>query len=173
MGDNMIFAAIGVAMVLFVFLDLRMALFIVAILASIDAHLFGWMWLFDISLDTLAYGELVMAVGLTVDYVIHITHAIADAKPKDIDHLTGNELYKQKLRIAMLEMGTSVLKGSFTTFLGVCALIFSQSQAFRIFFLIFSGIIVVAVAHGMLLAPALLGEMRFIYVGIGEERHTG
>ena len=167
--DNMIFAALGVTIVLVIFLDLRMTLFIVAILAMIDAHLLGWLWLFDITLDSIAYSQLVMAVGLTVDYVIHITHAVADAKPTNLETDDPNEIYRQKLTIGMLEMGTSVIKGSFTTFLGVMALIFSKSEAFRIFFLVFAGIIVVAVAHGMLLTPALMGELRFIYAGIGHE----
>lgn len=62
--DNMIFAGIGVFAVLILLLDLRLALFIMLIVAMIDAHLFGWMWLFNISLDTLSYTQCVMAVGV-------------------------------------------------------------------------------------------------------------
>ena len=58
-------------------------------------------------------------------------------------------------------------KGALTTFIGVAALAFSRSEAFRIFFKMFVGIIVIALAHGMVLTPALLGECRFIYSGIG------
>ena len=54
--------------------------------------------------------------------------------------------------------------------IGVLALVFSQSQAFRIFLLMFTGIISIAVAHGVLLTPAVLGECRFIYAGIGEQQ---
>eukprot|EP01083_Nonionella_stella_P265694 899724_1 len=105
-----------------------------------------------------------MAVGLTVDYVIHTTHAI-------IDEMVGLEevndmIYAEKLRIAMVNTGTSVLKGAFTTFLGVIALAFSQSQAFRIFFLMFLGIIIIAMAHGIILVPAVLGEIKYVYQGI-------
>ena len=42
-------------------------------------------------------------------------------------------------------------------------LAFSQSQAFRIFFLMFCGIVIIAISHGFLLIPALLAEMPFIY----------
>ena len=45
----------------------------------------------------------------------------------------------------------------------VLCLAFAQSLAFRIFFKMFAGIIVVAVAHGVILTPALMGECRFIY----------
>jgi len=34
----------------------------------------------------------------------------------------------------------------------------------------FSGIILIAIVHGMILAPAMLGECRFIYQGIGAHR---
>merc|ERR1711933_251608 len=90
-------------------------------------------------------------------------------EPKNLDTDDQNAIFRAKLRMGMLEMGTSVIKGSFTTFLGVMALIFSQSEAFRIFFILFAGIITVAVAHGMLLAPALMGELKFIYIGIGQQ----
>ncbi len=58
-------------------------------------------------------------------------------------------------------------KGALTTFIGVAALAFSQSAAFRIFFKMLVGIIVIALAHGVILTPALLGECSFVYSGIG------
>merc|ERR1712113_68049 len=97
-----------------------------------------------------------MAVGLTVDYVIHITHAITEHMSALTE--TNDEIYVEKLKLAMHDMGTSVLKGAFTTLLGVVALAFSKSEAFRIFFNMFLGIIIIAVAHDILLVPALLGE---------------
>eukprot|EP01084_Bolivina_argentea_P008422 15774_1 len=162
--ENMLFAALGVFAVLLLLLDCRVALFILIVVIMIDIDLLGWMFLFDISLDVVSYVELVMAVGLTVDYVIHTTHAI-------IDEMVGLEevndmIYAEKLRIAMVNTGTSVLKGAFTTFLGVIALAFSQSQAFRIFFLMFLGIIIIAMAHGIILVPAVLGEIKYVYQGI-------
>eukprot|EP01083_Nonionella_stella_P051286 136161_1 len=153
--DNMIFAGIGIAGILLLLFDLRMAVFILCVVSMIDIHLFGWMWLMDISLDTLTYAQCVMAVGLTVDYVIHIVHAIEEVKG-----LT----FERRLNIALSTMGASVCKGAFTTFLGGICLLFSTSEAFRIFFYMFSGIILIATAHGMILTPALLGELWFVYL---------
>ena len=42
---------------------------------------------------------------------------------------------------------------------------FAQSEAYRIFFKMFAGIIFVAILHGMILTPALLGECSFVYQG--------
>eukprot|EP00483_Globobulimina_turgida_P008215 UN08231 len=63
-------------------------------------------------------------------------------------------------------MAASVIKGAFATFLGALALIFSESQALRIFFQMLTGIIIIAVGHGCILAPVLLAECTFIYAGI-------
>merc|ERR1711971_297711 len=79
--DNMLYAGLGVFCVLLLLLDLRVTLFIMLMVAMIDVHLFSWICLWGISLDNVSYTECVMAVGLTVDYVIHITHAICDAHP--------------------------------------------------------------------------------------------
>ena len=55
-----------------------------------------------------------MTVGLTVDCIIHITQAIANAKTDDDD----DDGYIQRLEIAMTEMGGCVFKGAITTFIG-------------------------------------------------------
>ena len=108
-ANNMIFALMGVFCTLVLFVDLRMSLFIAMIVAMIDINLFGWMWALDISLDSTAYAELVMAVGLTVDYVIHITHSIAEAQPQgDFSKMSHQDIYRAKLRMTMNEMGVSV-----------------------------------------------------------------
>eukprot|EP01083_Nonionella_stella_P019802 54950_1 len=93
-----------------------MAVFIMCIVAMIDIHLFGWMWLMDISLDTLAYAQCVMAVGLTVDYVIHIVHALAEVEVPSKQSNDGGLTFERRLNIALSTMGASVCKGAFTTF---------------------------------------------------------
>jgi len=162
--ENMLFTGLGVLIVLLLMLDVRMALFIIIVVFMIDANLFAWMWALDISLEVVSYVILVMNVGLSVDYVIHITHSIVESPGVD---------YNEKLKVAMSKMGVSVCKGAFTTLLGALLLSVSQSQAFRQFFYMFSGIIIIAVAHGMIFTPALLGELPFIYKGIHLPAHAG
>ena len=83
----------------------------------------------------------------------------------------SDEMYVSKLKLAMTDTGVSVLKGAFTTFLGVLALTFSVSAAFRIFFQLACGIFFISITHGMLLVPALLGEFKFIYKGINHSNN--
>ena len=107
--NNMVFAGIGVFLVLLLFIDLRMALFLLVIVSIIDVHLMAWIWAFDIVLDGTSYIVCVMAVGLTVDYVIHITHSIAEAQPQgDISKMEHQEVYNEKLKITLNTMGVSV-----------------------------------------------------------------
>ena len=191
--SNMIFAGIGVLSVLIIFVDLRLALFMILIVSMINVHLMAWMWALGIALDSVSFICLVMAVGLTVDYVIHITHSIGEAQPDgDTLKMSDHEIYSAKLRKAMNAMAVSVWyvplqlflslfetkcficplirsKGALTTFIGVATLAFSRSEGFRNFFKMVSGIIIIAVAHGAILTPALLGECTFILRGRGQE----
>ena len=107
--SNMLFAGIGVFSVLLFFIDLRMAVFLLVIVSMIDVHLMAWMWALGITLDGTSYLVCVMAVGLTVDYVIHITHSIAEALPEgDMTSRSHSESYSAKLKIAIKTMGVSV-----------------------------------------------------------------
>ena len=51
----------------------------------IDVELFGWMVLFNVSLDSITFLQLGLAVGLIIDYDTHISHALADAHDSDND----------------------------------------------------------------------------------------
>lgn len=53
-------------------------------------------------------------------------------------------------------MGSSILLGGTTTFLGMMLLVFSSSAAFVTMFVIFTGIVVLGVSHGLILLPVLL-----------------
>merc|ERR1712083_1192110 len=122
------------------------------------------MWMLGLAMGGTVYIQCVMAVGLTVDYMIHITHSFAEALPEgDVSTMSHHEIYAAKLEIAMNSMGVSVCKGAFTTFVGVLCLALAHAEAFRIFFKMFIGIVVIAIVHGMILTPALLAECRFVY----------
>eukprot|EP01084_Bolivina_argentea_P009701 18094_1 len=91
--QNIFFAAIGVFFVLLLTIDIRMAIFTILVVGSINMHLFGLMYILDFSLDIVTYAILVMSVGFTVDYVIHITVAIM--------HETETNDFSEKLNRAM------------------------------------------------------------------------
>ena len=123
-ATNMLFAGIGVFCVLIAFLDLRMAVFMAVVIAMIDVHLMGWIWAFDITLDLTVHLICVMAVGLTVDYLIHITHSIAEARPEGMGNMDHHSLYEAKLRDALNSMGVSVWYVPSALFLGMIRVIY-------------------------------------------------
>ena len=166
----------GVLLILCIMMDLKMAFFIIIVVIMIAVELFGWMVLFSVSLDSITFLQLVMAVGLTVDYVIHISHALADAHDSDNDgdgDIDANDDFNIKIKIGMSEMGVGVVKGAWTTFLGILALSFSSSLAFRGFFTLFAGIICVALCNGLFFAPSLMAECKCLYTGRLHKSHGG
>eukprot|EP01084_Bolivina_argentea_P266602 452211_1 len=155
----MMYAAGGIFVILLILLDFKLCLFVLIVIIMIDIDLFGWMYINDIPLDTVSYIQLVMSVGLTVDYVLHMVLQI---------YITKNN----NIKIAFDNIGISVMKGAWTTFLGALCLVFSSSQAFRVFFKMFVGIILIAVTHGLLLTPAILMECKCIVNGCGKNCTT-
>eukprot|EP01083_Nonionella_stella_P206389 750754_1 len=159
---NLIIASCAVLLILIFLMDMCLAILIMCIILCIDVCLFGWMYLVGIDLQVISFAQLCMAVGLTVDYVIHMVHAIAAVELEGEDDDDGNEFEKRN-RLAMLATGSSVSKGAFTTFLGASVLAFSNSYAFRSFFVMLTGIIIIASLFGLVVAPALMGQFPCIY----------
>lgn len=75
--------------------------------------------------------NLVLAVGLAVDAVVHIVHSFLshDGTPED------------RAKIAVSTMGRTVLNGTISTLVVLLPLFFAQSYPFRVFFSLFMAII--------------------------------
>ena len=83
------------------------------------------MYFWGINISSVSFITLLMSVGLSVDYCVHIGHAFTHSHGDTPD---------ERLIEAVKMMGTSVMKGGFTTFLGTVVLSVAASDAFRIFF---------------------------------------
>jgi len=186
-AGNMVMAAIGVFIVLLFAADVRMAFFILIVVVLIDVDLIGCIYFFGFSLNVTTYSILVMSVGITVDYVIHISFAMLEAMEKLKEQKrSSNEETKDEatpaskeeeqapirlefdeiLQLAMSSMGTSVMKGAFTSLLGGLPLLLSNSQGFRTFAVMWIAIIVIAVLHAFLFVPAVFAEFYKIHLYI-------
>ena len=73
-------AAVAVVAVLLLFLRVRTVLGICVCIGTIDASLFGLMAVWDIPIDVASFICLVTAIGLSVDYVVHLAHAFEHAE---------------------------------------------------------------------------------------------
>ena len=97
------------------------ALMVVVAVLCVDVFLFGELWIFNIRFNTVSVINLVMAVGLSADYSVHIIH-----KFLTID----GESRVERMIIAMSEIGRAVLQGGLTTMVSLIPLAFASSQVF-------------------------------------------
>ena len=95
-----------------------------------------------------------MAVGLVVDYMVHIVHYFLHQDP--------NISKDDRIANALGEIGPSVFVGAMTTFLGIMPLAFGSSDLNRIFFKMFLVIISFGVSLLVVgsVAPCLLPIFR-------------
>ena len=83
------------------------------------------MGFWGLTIDTVTTIILVIAIGLTVDYSVHIAHGFMAAQGKSRDDRVIQALY---------EVGPAVIHGGFSTFLAFALLAASKSYVFLTFF---------------------------------------
>ena len=145
---NMIYVIIAATMLLLFLVPLIQLIAIIISVAMIDIHLLHMMVLWSINLNAVSLVTLIMSIGLSIDYCVHMGHAF------DQVQMATDKIDQAKQAIHY--MGKSVLKGAFTTILGVAILAFSKSNAFRTFFKMAFGTIIFSVVHSMIFLPVLL-----------------
>ena len=99
-----------------------------------------------IAINAVSYIGMTMSIGLIVDYIMHCQLRYYE--------VPGNR--EEKCVEMLRTMGASVLLGGISTFLGTVLLVFASSDIFFTFFVIFFGIVVLGVSHGLILLPVIL-----------------
>ena len=105
------------------------------------------MSLWGIALDTSAAILLSVALGLAVDYSAHIAHAFVTMSGKSRD---------ERVQKTIIEMGSAVFNGGFSTFLAFSILVVSKSFVFKVFFKIFFLVVLFGLFHGLVFLPVVL-----------------
>ena len=151
-----VLAVFGV--VLFVTGSLPVTALVVLAVVLVDLFLLGLVHFWDLTFNTVTVVNIVIAIGLAVDYSAHISHTyLIIVPPKD---LSKSEKRIYNARKALSSIGSSVFHGGFSTFLAIIALSAAQSYVFVVFFRLWFGIIVFGMSNGFLLLPVILS-----YVG--------
>merc|ERR1719326_2729048 len=104
------------------------------------------MKLWGLAIDNVTVIQLVVAVGLAVDYSAHVAHGF----------MTKDGTRAERVKAALGDVGSAVLNGGVSTFLAVMLLAASKSYVFRVLFQQFFLTVVFGLAHGMIFLPVLL-----------------
>jgi len=115
-------------------------------LYSCCVHMFGWMVLTGLKLNSLSLIPLLLSVGLCVDYCAHIAHSFW--------HMPGSS--KSRALAALQGRGPAVLHAGVSTGLSQMPLAFSQSAVFTTFFIMMTGMVLVGLFHALCVLPICL-----------------
>ena len=106
----------------------------------------GFLHFWGITIDTVSCNFLVIAIGLCVDYSVHITHRF----------LYEQGSHNERTVATVQNIGPAVFNGAFSTFLAFILLAGSRSHVFSSFFKIFFLVVTFGLFHGLIFLPVIL-----------------
>ena len=124
------FALITVVLVVaFITANLRITIFVVSLVMLVIIYMTVACHLWGLTLNNIFAINLAFALGIAVDYSVHIAHTYLHEKPpKGI--ASDKEKREYKVAKAISKMGSSVFHGGFSTLLAVSVLGFARLYTF-------------------------------------------
>jgi len=125
------------------------SLTVLPLMCIVYIDMLGFLQWFGVSINAVTYVILAMSIGLLVDFLMHVL----------LRYYESPGTRAEKVIVTLRTMGSSILLGGITTFLGTLPLAFSQSNIFITVFIAFIGLVVLGTTHGLILLPALLASV--------------
>ena len=139
-----VFAVTGVSLILIPHWSAPLFVFPFICLLYID--LLGWIQIMGLEVNAVTYIGMVMSIGLLVDFVMHIL----------LRYYESHGTRVEKTVTTLETMGSSIFLGGVSSLLGTMALAASASSIFFSVFVVFFGLVVLGILHGLIFLPIIL-----------------